>query len=69
MQGLGTSVPGFVINIVRLIIVPLPLAYLFVLVLGYGYISLAISAIIGSVIAGIIALVRLHLSLKKLHLN
>lgn len=56
LQGMGYGFPGLVISVVRMILVALPLAYLFVFVLGYGYISVALSMVIGAAVSAVVAL-------------
>jgi len=65
-QGLGFGLPGFVIHFVRIFIVAVPLAYFFVFVSGYGFLSVAVAMIIGAVISSIVSLVWLSLKLKKI---
>jgi putative MATE family efflux protein len=51
LQGIGLGVPGLIISIVRTLVIAVPLAYVFVFVLGYGYLSIATAMIIGSVLS------------------
>jgi Na+-driven multidrug efflux pump len=51
---MGFGMPGLMINVVRVFGVAVPLAYLFVFVLGYGYLSVAAAMIIGGVAASVI---------------
>ncbi|MBU2561049.1 MAG: MATE family efflux transporter [Nanoarchaeota archaeon] len=66
MQGLGLGMPGLVINLVRSLLLSVPLAYLFVFVLGYSYLSVAVAVVIGSVCASATALIWMRLKLKWL---
>ncbi len=66
MQGMGDGLPGLVINLVRIVFVAIPLAYIFVFVLGFGYLSIAVAMIIGGFTASSIAWVWLRIRLKKM---
>jgi len=66
MQGLGLGLPGLVINLVRVFAVAVPLAYLFVFTLGYGYLSIAIAMIIGGTSATVIGSVWLMRKLNSI---
>lgn len=68
MQGMGLGLPGMVVNLVRSLVVAVPLAYLFVLVLHWSYLSIAVAAVISAFVAMLVALIWLSLKLKKLHL-
>ncbi len=65
MYGMGLGLPGLIINLMRSLLLPIPLAYLFVFVLGYGYLSIPIAMVIGGVIASITAVFLLNNALKK----
>lgn len=65
-QGLGFGLPGFIIHFVRIFVVAIPLAYFFVFVLDYGFLSIAFAMVIGGMTASIVALVWLILKLKKI---
>jgi len=65
MQGMGFGMPGFIISMMRSLLLPIPLAYLFVFVFGYGYLSIAAAMVAGGVIASIIAAILLEIKLKK----
>ena len=66
MQGFGDGSPGLVLNIVRIFVVALPLAYLFVFGLGFGFLSVAWAMVSGGAIASIISIVWLNLKLKRI---
>ena len=66
LQGIGSGMPAFIISLIRIIIVSLPLAYLFVFKLGYGYLSIAAAMVIGGIAAALIAVILLELKLKKI---
>ena len=57
MQGMGNGMPGFVVNLIRSLIIAVPLSYLFVFVLGYGYLSVAVAALIGNIAAAIVSII------------
>lgn len=65
MQGMGHGVPGLVINVVRVFGAAVPTAYLFVYVLGYGYLSVAWAMVIGGVAASILAIGWLEYYFRK----
>jgi putative MATE family efflux protein len=69
MHGMGYGLPGFIIQFVRIFVFAVPLAYLFVFILGYGYISIAVAMIIGGIASNIVALVWLEFELNKLNHN
>ena len=66
MQGMGYGLPGLVINTVRVFIVAIPLAYVFVLMLGYGYLSIAVAIVIGGIAAAVLAVGWLLVKLARL---
>jgi putative MATE family efflux protein len=55
LQGMGFGFPGFIINVIRIFCVAVPLAYIFVFVLGYGFLSIAWAMVAGGVTASILA--------------
>ena len=55
LQGMGFGLPGFIINAVRIFFVAVPLAYIFVFVLGYGFLSVAWAMVAGGVTASLLA--------------
>ena len=63
--GMGYGAPGFIINLVRTMVVAVPLAYVFVYTLGYGYLSVAVAMVIGGIVASIISMIWLNSKLKK----
>lgn len=67
MQGMGNGMPGLIINLIRTIFIAVPVAYISVFILGYGYLSIGVSAVIGGVSSNIVALIWLQLKLKKLN--
>jgi Na+-driven multidrug efflux pump len=69
MQGMGYGLPGLIINVFRVILVAIPAGYIFVYVLGYGYLSVGIAAVSGGVVSNIIGLIWLRIKLKKVILQ
>jgi MATE family, multidrug efflux pump len=55
LQGMGFGFPGFIINVIRIFGVAVPLAYVFVFGLGYGFLSVAWAMVAGGVTASILA--------------
>jgi putative MATE family efflux protein len=66
LQGLGLGLPGLVINLIRIFVVAVPLAYVFVFVLGYGYLSVAWAMVLGGIASNVAALLWLSLKFKEL---
>jgi len=69
LQGMGYGLPGFIINFVRVFIFAVPLAYLFVFILGYGYLSIAVAMVIGGIASSITAVIWLRMRLNALSVN
>ncbi len=67
MQGLGKGLPGLILNLVRIFVVAIPLAYIFVFVLGFSYLSVAVAMVLGGVSSSIIGIVWLLVKLRKLN--
>jgi putative MATE family efflux protein len=67
MQGMGFGLPGLVVNLVRVIVVAIPAAYIFVYVLHYGYISIGVAAVLGGIASNIVAFIWLQIKLKKIN--
>ncbi len=66
LQGMGTGVPGFVANLVRIFGVAVPLAYIFVFILHYNYLSIAWAMILGGIAASFISILWLQIRLKRI---
>ena len=66
MQGMGLGLPGLVFSIVRLIIVSVPLAYVLVYIVGFGYLSVPIATIIGGIVSSTVAIVWYKVKIRKL---
>ncbi|MBN2231640.1 MAG: MATE family efflux transporter [Deltaproteobacteria bacterium] len=56
LQGMGFGLPGIAINFVRVFIVAIPLAYAFVYILEFSYLSIAVAMIAGGIAADITAI-------------
>ena len=67
MQGMGFGLPGFVINLTRIFFVAIPLAYIFVFVLGYGFLSIAAAMVMGGIVSSFIASIWLTTKLNRLN--
>lgn len=66
MQGMGSGLPGLIINVFRVIIVAVPAAYIFVYVLNYSYLYIGAAAIMGGIASNITAFIWLRLKLNKI---
>ncbi len=66
LQGMGYGLPGFIINLTRIVFVAVPLAYVFVYIIGYGYLSIPVAMVTGGVASNIVALTWLTNRLGKL---
>jgi len=66
LQGMGYGLPGLIINLVRIFIVAVPAAYVFVFVLGYGFLSVAWAMVLGGVTASLMAFWWLGLKFRAL---
>jgi putative MATE family efflux protein len=55
IQGLGHGLPGLVIMLARLLIITVPLAYVFIFVFEFNYLSIPVAGIVGGFISAIIA--------------
>ena len=66
MQGMGFGVPGLVINLLRAFIVAIPLSYVFIFVLGFGYLSVAVAMILGGLAANVTGFLWLRKKLRAL---
>ncbi len=67
LQGMGFGLPGFIVNLVRFILISIPLAYLFIFILDYSYISVAVASVIGALTAAIISFAWLEMKIKGLN--
>ncbi len=66
LQGMGLGLPGLAINFVRVFIVAVPLAYIFVFVMGFGYLSVAWAMVLGGVAGNITAFLWLAMKFGAL---
>lgn len=67
MQGLGYGLPGLTINLIRIFFVAVPLAYVFVFILGYGFLSIAWAMVVGGVTASLLAFWWMGTKFSALH--
>ncbi|MBW1645898.1 MAG: MATE family efflux transporter [Deltaproteobacteria bacterium] len=61
LQGLGRGVPGITINFVRIFVVAIPLAYVFVFLCRFSYLSIAAAMVAGGLAANLTALTWLKI--------
>jgi putative MATE family efflux protein len=66
LQGLGYGLPGFFINVIRVLLAAVPLAWLFVYVFGWGYLSVAWAMVLGGVAANATAFLWIRVKLARL---
>jgi putative MATE family efflux protein len=66
MQGVGKGIPGFIVNIIRVLVVAVPLAYVLVYQLGYGFSSIPWSLVVGGFIATCVSVFYLFREFKIL---
>jgi len=66
MQGMGSGMPGLWINVIRIFVVAVPLAALFVYVFGYGYLSIAIAMILGGFVSSVVGVFWLRAKITRL---
>jgi len=55
MQGMGRGLPGITMNFIRILVVAIPLAYVFVYPLNFSYLSIPIAMICGGAAANLTA--------------
>jgi putative MATE family efflux protein len=66
MQGLGMGAPGFFINFIRIMLVAVPLAYFFVFVIGWGFLSVAWAMVLGGLASNLTALLWLKFKFDRM---
>ena len=66
MQGMGLGFPGITMNLVRIFIVAIPLAYVFVYLFHFSYLSIAAAMICGGLAANLTAFTWLRSIFGKL---
>jgi Na+-driven multidrug efflux pump len=66
MQGMGSGFPGLLVNLIRIVFVAVPLAYVFVYVFSLGFIWIAIAMVIGSIASSIVARLFVNHKIKEL---
>ncbi|MFH1511028.1 MAG: MATE family efflux transporter [Candidatus Woesearchaeota archaeon] len=64
MQGMGQGLPGLVITLTRVFLVFVPLSYLFVYGLSYGYLSVVVAMVIAGAVSAAIGLLWLKKKLR-----
>jgi len=67
LQGMGKGFPDLIINLLRIFLIAIPLAYLFIFVLNYGFLSLAVAMVIAAAISAIISIIWLKIKFRKLN--
>ena len=67
MQGMGYGLPGLVINVVRVFVFSIPLAYIFVYVFGLGYLSIAVAMVLGGIASNIVAIIWFEWKIHKMN--
>jgi Na+-driven multidrug efflux pump len=67
MQGMGMGLPGITMNFIRIFVVAIPLAYVFVYLLNFGYLSIAAAMVCGGIAANLTALTWLRSIFGKLN--
>jgi len=69
MQGMGWGFPGITMNFIRIFVVAIPLAYVFVYLLHFSYRSIAVAMICGGIAANLTAFTWLRSIFGTLKLN
>jgi len=67
MQGMGLGLPGITMNFIRIFVVAIPLAYVFVYLLNFSYLSIAAAMVCGGIAANLTALTWLRSIFGKLN--
>ncbi|MFH1248763.1 MAG: MATE family efflux transporter [archaeon] len=67
LHGMRLGMPGFVINAIRVLVLAVPISYLFVFLFDFGYISVAVASILGAAGASIIAYILLEKAMIKIN--
>ncbi len=65
LQAMGYGLPGLIINTVRIFVVAVPLAYVFVFALGLNYLSVALAMVLGGILATAVGMVWLLYTFRK----
>jgi len=68
LQGMGFGGPGFFVYLIRIFVVAVPLSYVFVYVLNFGFLAIAWAMVLSGLVAAAVGFVWLVLKLKKLNL-
>ena len=69
MQALGKGMPGLLINLVRIFLVAIPLAYTFVFLFNMNYLYVAVAMVFGGIASSVYGLLILVKEFKKLKIN
>ena len=69
IQGLGNSIPTFVISLLRVIILNCTLSYYFITIQGYDVIFAWYSIVISCIISALISIYWLQVELKKIKIK
>ncbi|MFH0979117.1 MAG: MATE family efflux transporter [Candidatus Woesearchaeota archaeon] len=64
IQAMGDGFAGLVVTLTRVLFVFVPVSYFFVFVLGYGFLSVAFSMVIGGIVSNIVGLIWLRKKMK-----
>lgn len=65
LQGMGYGFPGFMINLIRVFLVALPLAYLFIFILNKPYYFVPVAMVTGGLVGSLVAITWLQVKLRK----
>ena len=64
---MGFGLPGFVVNFARFIVITIPLSAVLIFTFGYGYLSVAVASVIGSIAAAIISFIWIGIKIRNLN--
>ena len=67
LHGMGFGLPGFVVNFARFIVITIPLSAVLIFTFGYGYLSVAVASVIGSIAAAIISFIWIGIKIRNLN--
>lgn len=66
IQAMGDGLAGLVVTLTRVLFVFVPVAYFFVFVLRYGFLSVAFTMVIAGIVSNVVGVVWLMIKLKNL---
>jgi putative MATE family efflux protein len=69
MQGIGLGKPGLIINLIRVFVLAIPIAYVSIFIFGYGHVSIAWAGVLGGLGSSIFAVIWLIYEFKKHKIN